>query len=108
VANILHNAVDKALNQGDYAESDEFARLFPPHSSLTPEDPDTLDGTGHYPARNRSLIYPGEDQGKANRSPVTWDGYVHTRADAFDDDGSDAAVFRAMYGYDAPGGYFDE
>jgi hypothetical protein len=112
-----HDSLDRGHPATYYSEAERKRQgLFNPRDPLGPpqdgedeDDPGSLTGPGgHYAPSKRSLAYPGEDQGRANRSPVTWDGYVHARADAFDDDGWDAAVFRAMYGYDAPEDYFDE
>jgi hypothetical protein len=60
------DALDSALG------GDQFSGLFPPSAPL---------GAEHEAEPGRGLVYPGESQGQRDRSPVSWDGYVHAERD---------------------------
>ena len=75
----MTKAVEDALSS---PADDEFAAL-PPSAPL-----------GHEAEPKTSLIYLGLSQGRPNRQPVTWDGYVS----ASDAPLSDEAVHHRMFG----------
>ena len=67
-----------------------FAVIFPDHAAAAIEADNTWEGPGHAAAVRPPWIYPGQDQGKPGRTPVTsWDGYTQASAgdDEQDDDG---------------------
>jgi hypothetical protein len=76
VLDVLLQLVEQAGPQ------DEFSRMFPPNAPLGPEvGPE-------YPPQ--PVVYPGEDQGKRTRRPVTsWDGYTQASAPEMSDEEAD-------------------
>lgn len=90
-----HDALDRG-HPGAYSE-DEFTGLFPPSAPL-----------GHAEEPKTSLIYPGEQQGRRDRSSVTWDGYTRASASTYDGLTDDEKQWRALFGRAPKPGEMDD